>query len=70
MMEAVKGFNGQLERIAELVVVMVVGRDVVLHLCAFPSRLVPAAPVFLGAPRFSLVGLHGGDRRVARSSES
>jgi hypothetical protein len=67
MMQAVQGFNGQLERLAEVVVVMVVGRFV-LYLFAGPRPLVPVAAVFRGAPRFRLVGIDGRDHRIARSA--
>ena len=42
--------------------------DVVLHLFASPGRLVPAAPLFSGASRFSLVGFDRGHQRIARSA--
>jgi hypothetical protein len=65
MMEAVTGFNGQLERIAELIVVMVTGA--MLSYTYVPSRAIWfLLLLFLSRARYRSGWTRGGDHRAAR----
>ena len=66
MMEAVQGFNGQLERLAELMVVMVVGAMLSYTYVPSGSALVPARPLPAGASGIRMARPVAGGERIAR----
>ena len=66
MMQAVQGFNGQLERIAELVVVMVAGAMLSYTYVPPKARVVRASLIFRRAARGGMAGPHRRDEHLAR----